>query len=717
MIESGQIVAVISWLFLLTIFQLSLYPWIKEFLPRVAVPVSWTAGMILTALATWYAVFCGLPLVAGLLPMVLAFVCTVAFRKTGFYKDIPSEWRYYLLFFFVFFTMLIVRAYNPDINGAEKFMDHGFLASMLRTPMVPPLDPWFAGGFLTMYYYFGHWMMAIPAMIVKIPSNFLFNLALPTIAAISAVNLYGAGHLVLKHGRLLPVLAFFVVNPYFIYLALTGTQSFTLLWDSSRVIINTINEYPLFSFLFGDVHAHVLGILAQSFLILMVITAVTCWNNGAKTRILIILLTALGLSVTPVVNSWDVLIWAPMVLATGLWLICKECPVASVVKKPVILLQNIQEMIKNRGEGWTRKPGYAGVLYLLLVPSVSMLLISPLLLGMHTQGIAGIGFVHTPTDILEFIMVHGWFFGVFFFSFRRNLIKVPWILLAIIPFFLTGYLSAALAALFLIFVINRRSGPADLLAAGGLTILLFCELFYLADNMGEIYYRMNTVFKLYIGAWLLCGTSAALMAGKELDTYIDKSQGLKVKVIKSTVILLLCLCLIIPPVAVSAIHGPHTPTLDGMAWLMNSHREDAEAIAFLQTITGEHVIVEAAGDDYQYTSRISSFTGIPTIVGWQFHEYMWRGNNPEGWYGERGNNIRSIYENPELTIPLMELYNADLLYIGPEEQQKYNVSIPSGVLRELYQSRDVIIYQHDLSKDLPTPGNDNFREDARSTNL
>lgn len=705
MIEIGQIIAVISWLFLITLFHLSLYPWIKEFLPRVAVPVSWTSGMILTALSTWYAVFCGLPPVFGLLPMVLAFICTVVFHKNGYYRDIPSEWRYYLLFLFVFFTMLIVRAYNPDINGAEKFMDHAFLASILRVPMVPPLDPWFAGGFLTMYYYFGHWMIATPAMMAGIPSNILFNLALPTIAALSAVNLYGTGHLVLKNGRLLPVLAFFMVNPYFIYLALTGTQSFTLLWDSSRVITNTINEYPLFSFLFGDVHAHVLGILAQSFLILMVITAVTCWNNGVKTRLLIIILTALGLSLTPVVNSWDVLIWAPMILATGLWLICKECTMASVVKKPVILMQNIQEMIKNRGERWTRKPGYAGAIYILLVPVISILLISPLLLGMHTQGIAGIGFVHTPTDIVEFIMVHGWFLAAFAFSFRKSLVRFPWILVAIIPFFFAGYLSAALAALFLVLAIQRRKGPADLLAAGGLTILLFCELFYLADNMGEIYYRMNTVFKLYIGAWMLCGTAAALMAGDELDAYIARCQGIKVQVIRCTFILLLSLCLIVPPVAVSTMHGPHTPTLDGMAWLMNSHKEDAEAIAFLRTLPGEHVIVEAAGDDYQYTSRVSSFTGIPTIVGWQFHEYMWRGNTPEGWYGVRGNDIRTIYENPDLTIPLMEQYKADLLYVGPEERLRYNISIPTRNLRELYKNRDVIIYQHDFSLDLPISGN------------
>lgn len=95
----------------------------------------------------------------------------------------------------------------------------------------------------------------------------------------------------------------FFRKPVNIYLALTGTRAFTLLWDSSRVIQDTINEYPLFSFLFGDVHAHVLGILAQSFLVLMVTAAIVCWRDGTRTRILILLLTALGLSVIPVVNE------------------------------------------------------------------------------------------------------------------------------------------------------------------------------------------------------------------------------------------------------------------------------------------------------------------------------------------------------------------------------------------------------------------------------
>lgn len=121
-----------------------------------------------------------------------------------------------------------------------------------------------------------------------------------------------------------------------------------------------------------------------------------------------------------------------------------------------------------------------------LVPALSLLLISPLLAWDAYPGIAGIGFVHTPTDIWQFIMVHGWFFAAFLFSFRRELMKVPWDPSRHRPVLSDRVLSLTLAGLVLVFVIRRESGPADLLAAGGLAILLFCELIYLADNMGDL---------------------------------------------------------------------------------------------------------------------------------------------------------------------------------------------------------------------------------------
>ncbi|PWR70751.1 DUF2298 domain-containing protein [Methanospirillum stamsii] len=693
MIEVDQVFAVLSWFVVLVAIHLSLYPWIKKILPKVAVPVSGTGGFILFSLGSWYSVYLGFSPLMGLVPVMLLYIGVMVLKLGHFYLEIPKEWRYYLLFIVVFAAFLVVRMFNPDINGAEKFMDHGFLASILRNPMVPPLDPWFAGGELNVYYYFGHWMVAMPAFIAGIPSNLLFNLVLPTIAALSALNLYGAGNVVLKHVRILPVLAFFIVNPYFIFLALTGTASFTLLWDSSRVILNTINEYPLFSFLFGDVHAHVLGILPQTFLVLMVTIALTCWKSVTRTgRGVIILLTSLGLSIIPAVNSWDILIWAPMILAVGFCMIIGENAWDSIRYRPLLIINQVREELFRKKGGWMSSEASA-IIYLLLVPVVSLLLISPLLFSMCTQGIEGIGFVHNPSHIMEFLMVHSWFLLAFLFSFRSLIKTVPWVILVLIPFFVVGYLSAGFAVLFLILLFLRRNGAADFLATGGLVILLFCEIFYLADNMGETYYRMNTVFKLYIGAWILCGTSAGLMIGKELDQMIENSNRWRAGAVQYGIVLLLCLCLVVPPMVVSTIPGAHTPTLDGLAWLSSSNQGDAEAVNFLRSLPGNHIIVEAAGDDYQYTSRISSFTGIPTIIGWQFHEYMWRGNTPDGWYSQRGSDVRTMYENPEQTTLLMRSYNASLLYVGPEENKKYTVSICPDDFHVLYKNHDVTIYQ------------------------
>ena len=57
-----------------------------------------------------------------------------------------------------------------------------------------------------------------------------------------------------------------------------------------------------------------------------------------------------------------------------------------------------------------------------------------------------------------------------------------------------------------------------------------------------------------------------------------------------------------------------------------------------------------------------------------------------------------MYEDPARTVPLMESYQADLLYVGPEERDTYVVSEPPGELMVLYRNRDVTIYQRKSSE-------------------
>jgi len=103
-------------------------------------------------------------------------------------------------------------------------------------------------------------------------------------------------------------------------------------------------------------------------------------------------------------------------------------------------------------------------------------------------------------------------------------------------------------------------------------------------------------------------------------------------------------------------------------------------------------IVEAEGGDYTYYSRVSSFTGIPAIIGMPFHEYMWRGDDT-GWFNARLADIKSIYEDPEKTLPLMKKYNATLLYVGDAERERYKVNIPVHKLERIYSADGTEIYR------------------------
>jgi uncharacterized membrane protein len=138
--------------------------------------------------------------------------------------------------------------------------------------------------------------------------------------------------------------------------------------------------------------------------------------------------------------------------------------------------------------------------------------------------------------------------------------------------------------------------------------------------------------------------------------------------------------------------GYGSGTLDGLAYLSVTHPGDAGAVAYLRTLHGDERIVEAEDGDYTYYSRISSFTGIPTILGQPFHEFMWRGDDT-GWLSIREADVKAIYEQPNETVQLMKKYNATLLYIGDPEREQYDVSLPQTGLVKIYSEDNTEIYR------------------------
>ncbi|WP_292417085.1 DUF2298 domain-containing protein [Methanoregula sp.] len=657
----------LSWLAVLTFLQLSLYPSLKKTFGRFAFPVAFPASLLAFTILSWYCGLARIPIYAALIPFIVLAAWHL-YQRNYKIPDLKEQWRWEALFLVTFLIMLDVRFVNPTISYAEKFMDHGFLASVILNPVVPPLDPWFAGGTLNVYYYLGYWMLGCLAIVSGVPSNIAFNLSLPTIFALSAISLYAIGTLLLDRFRWLPLIVLILPNPALIYQLITGSAvnpayDASLSWLGTRTITNTINEYPLFSFVWGDVHAHVVSIFNQLFLILLLLFVYRNWESlDNRQKAIVTILVSLSLGSMPLFNTWDVLIYAPLVLIVAFLLIGR-----------------------NRAS-----PGRDTWAFLLTVPPLSILCYLPFYLQLQTQT-GAIAFVRTPSDPVEFLWVNGIFIAIFIALLVPEFRKRPWLLIACLPFALAGYIAAAIAIIPLVYLIAKadRDFP-DLLAAFGLAILVICELVYMKDNMGETFFRMNTVFKCYLPAWLMLGTAALVMVGQWLARW-GRIPVFSARLTTAATLGIVLLLLAVP-FMVSYNSGYGTNTLDGLEYLSASHPGDAGAVAYLRTLPPGEILVESEGGDYSYYSRVSSFTGIPAIIGQPFHEYMWRGDK-SGWFSERKTDIREIYERPELTVPLMRKYNATLLYVGDPEYERYEVSLPETGLTKVYSEGTTTIYR------------------------
>jgi YYY domain-containing protein len=202
-----------------------------------------------------------------------------------------------------------LRLLNPDLwqpwNGGEKMMEIGFLNAVVKSAAMPPYDPYFAGGYIN-YYYYGLFLVGILIKLTGIQPAVAFNLAAPTLAALTAGNVFSLGYNLASwpdsHSRRLRGLAVGALAVLLVVLignlagfdqlmrmlgehggsgfqsgipgleaavrALAGLKRVLLegaklppynYWDPSRVIPNTINEFPYWSFLFADLHPHMIG--------------------------------------------------------------------------------------------------------------------------------------------------------------------------------------------------------------------------------------------------------------------------------------------------------------------------------------------------------------------------------------------------------------------------------------------------------------------------
>jgi hypothetical protein len=136
-------------------------------------------------------------------------------------------------------------------------------------------------------------------------------------------------------------------------------------------------------------------------------------------------------------------------------------------------------------------------------------------------------------------------------------------------------------------------------------------------------------------------------------------------------------------------------TLDGAAHLDIENPDDAAAIRFLQGVPFGVVAEATLQASYNYNGRISTHTGLPTVLGWPGHESQWRGGHET--QGTRMEDMRTLYEAQdwETTRMILERYDIRYVVVGNLERVTYIVNEAkfSGFLREIFRSGSLVIYQ------------------------
>lgn len=150
-------------------------------------------------------------------------------------------------------------------------------------------------------------------------------------------------------------------------------------------------------------------------------------------------------------------------------------------------------------------------------------------------------------------------------------------------------------------------------------------------------------------------------------------------------------------------------TLDGNAYIDQYNPNDYAAIQWLQSAPGG-VIAEAVGGSYSDYARISTRTGLPTVIGWPGHESQWRGGGDE--MGSRVMDIQVLYESQiwEETAQVIRNYNIRYIYLGALERSTYNVMSEKfdSMLNVVYSNQGVTIYEvvSDLRTNAQTAGDE-----------
>lgn len=570
-----------------------------------------------------------------------------------------------------------LRAVNPDYwhpwLGGERPMDLAYLHGVIRTESFPPPNPWLAD-FSLNYYYMGFVIFAMPLKLFHVAPEIGPNLMMATLYATLTTVVFGLLWSLISYlGREARLIQRLPVTLLGTALVMAGGTYGTIhllidppenlaahrwYWYPTRIIAEwnngsgiIFNEFPIFSFLYGDPHAHTIGLLP---VLLLLVWLFTYWVQRQTWMTFLIGAT---LGVMFMTNVWDILVYAPLVAAIMVaCIVLDRRPWWSVAGIAIGGLLMVAPYLPYFTSGdssklmlWKEQRTFLEpfvlvwgaplvVMALWLTNRLKVVFLSeadfPVELGMVTFGAMVVALVDAQMQVTALLLVLLIPSLLLFVSDK----PMRWLYPAI-AFFLIGLLSVD----------------------------------YVTVN-GD---RMNTGFKVSYQMWLWAGLLVPLLLFQ-----LWQVRRARLQVILALVALaptLLFAWKAVPARQEDSYSKQFS--LDGYAYMRSMPfspdpgiefrvNEDLNLIRYMRSeIKGYPVVAELFRSSYHWNSRIASYTGLPTVMGWDVHMSQQFPHQIQE-LSERKFDILQFYStaNPDEMRLLIRKYNIRYIVSGRLEQ-------------------------------------------------
>ena len=637
--------------------------------------------------------------------VVFGIVCILLYekqRKAG-YDCLPIDnldlvYIEEILFFAVFLMWTYLAGFHPAAHGTEKFMDYGFMEAMMRSKTLPATDIWYSQGKINYYYggqYFAVFLTKLSGTQVELTYNLMrtfvaaFAFVLP-FSLVRQMTVDMQGKKVYGWKKRLPSITGFIAglavsiagNMHYVVYAqiipliqkLKG-QEVDSYWfpDATRYIgfnpdvpDKTIHEFPCYSFVLGDLHAHVVNIM----FVLLLLGLLYAWMQKVR-------------NTTPSVEKlgakkfWMQQLLMPHILAAAMllgmfhWTNYWDFVIYYVVTGGTVLFMNIICL-----KGDIKRIIAVTAAQAVEIFAVATVIILPFTLQFTTM-VQGVRLAQNHSLPHQLLILWG----------------LPTILtLVFVISLIVGKLKRLnhKSLYRLMKAIRTPDLFAVIMGLCAIGLVAIPELVYVRDIYENGNARANTMFKLTYQAYIMFGMTMVYVIFRQL--FVNRRKILKaVGVIGLALLLWTCgyFGKSVDSWFGQVLDPSQYKGLNATAFLETDYAEDVGAIRWLkENIEGSPVVLEANGDSYSEYERVSAMTGLPTVMGWYVHEWLWR--NDVADLNAKADEIETIYTsiNAAEVQMLVEKYDISYIFVGSCEREKY-----ADLNNEVLQSLGEIVYQ------------------------